>query len=825
MLPPEDLLAAGQFCESTFGSSCGSKLCQTTHYTGDENMQIPVELVSASTGTGHRLARKKQIHGKVMAGVGKVMAGYGKPPPLTTELHTDLKNRMNSLASVCRAHEFLRYPFKLRHFVTGMHEICDLLNMPLAEKTYRRGYGYRMLHAFRRLVPEAIGSEVLSFSGELPLTGFLSFTILLTFCDIQWAFTYNSLTHKMCNCSTQFPGITCCLAPAVGKLSNAVESGLAESLSASIAASLSGVAKGAVSLTDRIENLQQHERHFPTKLIDLSRIVKKRLMTFCSQVPSFVTDIMNMPTQGPDKHSKWAAFVSSWTSEAAALDLYYMHFEQLYLGLIDKMIGTALQPVRGMSGPSCSLVNAWGDPFRPVQIAVLCQRLGLLKQQVSFGGPHNLIHFDSDLLVKAQRVVQMHTYAEVRRMALAMITNFDSLCSVLVNLHDDHVHPELRDNEELRETVIRLEEVWAECQFVLQQGVLDFMQQLLEFLPQLSPTCRWQLRIAMQGDESRLDIETEVEAEQKGFFVTEVDSRKTLFEMNITKEERQANAAEEARTNEDKSNARKMFFETLPILVYLNETRKEMKLAEAGKDTGGCSNFRELFCPQNDRHHMLRRDLGKMDDLRFERFRNFILGVKEEEETDGADRIMQMRNVEKQLREVAAFPLGKSPMEALQTATCFDANEIVDTQISEDRVRERILNKMAVEACARWVCVQRVAQTVQPELFPLTKPWVPRETGGDEWDVPEEGDGTDEWDIPGTPRSPRSPRSPGTPKRAMTRKCSISSRRSARRMGTMNSESPPSPSRPQSNAKDKRTRMMQPQFEEKTSTPRQEATQ
>merc|ERR1719247_4037355 len=351
----------------------------------------------------------------------------------------------------------------------------------------------------------------------------------------------------------------------MGKVSNVVESGLAQSLQASVAASLAGVATGSQSLMDRVDSLQQHERHFPTKLIELSRTVKKRILSFCAQAPGFANDINLMPSHGPERYQRWASFVSSFSSEVSALDLYYMHFEQLYLALIDTMIGRALEPVLGMSAPSSSLVSAWGDPFRPVQTAVLCQRLGLLKRQVSFGGPHNLVHFNSELLVKAQRVLQMQTYDEVRRMAVEMLSNFDSLCEVLNNLHGDHLHPELCENEELRETVVRLEKTWAECQFVLQQGVLDFMKHLLDYLPtEVSATCRWQLRLAMEDDmptEDMLDME-----------------------MPQTDRHRQTENEKDARDKIKKAHekkvsileARKMFFETLPILMYLDEMRRDL---------------------------------------------------------------------------------------------------------------------------------------------------------------------------------------------------------------------------------------------------------
>lgn len=123
---------------------------------------------------------------------------------------------------------------------------------------------------------------------------------------------------------------------------------------------------------------------------------------------------------------------------------------------------------------------------------------------------------------------------------------------------------------------------------------------------------------------------------------------------------------------------------------------------------------------------MLRRDFAKFDEHRYQKFRNFLLGVPEEE-TEGAGlHATYFENIYKQLREVAAFPADKSPMEALQAATRLDAAEIAETQDSEDRARQQGAVKMAAEARARWVCVQRVAQTVQPDLFPSAKPEIPR---------------------------------------------------------------------------------------------------
>eukprot|EP00435_Cladocopium_sp_Y103_P015604 s2953_g3.t2 len=114
-------------------------------------------------------------------------------------------------------------------------------------------------------------------------------------------------------------------------------------------------------------------------------------------------------------------------------------------------------------------MNASGDPFREVQAAALCQRLGLLKQTVDFGGSNQVLNFDPGLLDKAQRVLHMETYAEVRDMARVLLKNFEALCKVLLHLNDDQVKLELKENTELTAAILRLEQVWADCQFILHQ--------------------------------------------------------------------------------------------------------------------------------------------------------------------------------------------------------------------------------------------------------------------------------------------------------------------------------------------------------------------
>ncbi|CAJ1450404.1 unnamed protein product [Effrenium voratum] len=108
-------------------------------------------------------------------------------------------------------------------------------------------------------------------------------------------------------------------------------------------------------------------------------------------------------------------------------------------------------------------------PTADVEAAALCQRLGLLKQTVDFEGLGQVAVFDPALLHKAQRVLQMETYTEVREMARVLLKNFESLCKVLVHLNDDQVKLELKENGELTAAILRLEQVWADCQFILHQ--------------------------------------------------------------------------------------------------------------------------------------------------------------------------------------------------------------------------------------------------------------------------------------------------------------------------------------------------------------------
>merc|ERR1712048_526877 len=107
---------------------------------------------------------------------------------------------------------------------------------------------------------------------------------------------------------------------------------------------------------------------------------------------------------------------------------------------------------------------------------------------------------------------------------------------------------------------------------------------------------------------------------------------------------------------EEEQAARLMLFETLPILVYLDELWREVLLVRAGGQPGTGASFREIFCPKDERHHTLRRDFAKYDEQRFFKFRSFVLGEGwNEDKADAAARkqINIFKLIQRQLKEVA----------------------------------------------------------------------------------------------------------------------------------------------------------------------------
>lgn len=747
------------WCTSGPGGSSSVKANRQLHYAGSGAEQVPIELVTCPNFRPSRIGPVRALHrttvhkdtstsgkafgvskGGAHAGAGVLPAIVAKsnspttasprgdashapshkishkmfrqkePLILTNELRTDVKAQLDNLAAHCRTEEAWKVPHvstarTLVVFLKCMQNICDLVGAPISEKAYRSAYSFEMLNALISLwdpqIAEIFAVELSGCGGKLPSLGYLAFTVLVALMEVPWNFTYNTLTHTICSCKNVFPGTTRCLVPAGGPPGETLDGRLVASLASTFAARAPGSPVNVRSLYARIDQFRRRERHFPAELIEITAAVRDQFLNFLRAVPYLIEDFDNLPLTSSILLSQgWERFVGHFTSEVNVFDRVYTRFERLYLDLADRMIGIALEPVKGMTEPSSSLVCKPGDPFKPFETAVLCQRLGLLNQQVNFGGPHHLVHFDPHLLGKAQRVMMMSTYAEVRSMAQAMLSKFDSLCTVLVKLTDAEIQPELQDNRELREAVVSLEAIWAECQFVLQQDVLDFIQLFLDYTPSLGSTFRSQLFLAMHDD----DV-VHVQSDSSTFLTQDVTT----------------SSAEDAQ-----QNARQILFETLPILMYLDELWRDIKVqrGEATKEMGplpACA-FRELFCRKSERHHMLRRDFAKFDEQRFARFRSFLLGEQEDDAEGGHLQSKYFQNVYRQLKEVAAFPTGESPSEAMRVATRLQTQVCMEpSQTSEDDVDvgRFILqeSKHAAEARARWICVQRVAQTVEPQLF------------------------------------------------------------------------------------------------------------
>lgn len=602
-------------------------------------------------------------------------------PPPSAELREKVKEDLNSLAS-SRSSEYPKNPRNLRHLLMMLQELCELLNVPITDKSYRVQYNYLMLHAFisaQRGIPEIVGSD-LQPSGELPSSGWLPFTIIITLLtreEVPWEFTYNSFTHRICHCATAFPAAVGCVSPAEGSARPCIPSDRKKVVKAwsptpSPVQLTGGLARS--SDASRLEAVRRKEKHFPVRLQELSVDLQHRFLAFADQAPVLLEEFQNLPLAStPGGQQAWERFASNFASEATVLDRCYTQFERLYLGLLHRMMGAALEPVRSMAEPSSTLVRAPCDPFRVVQTAVLCQRLGLLKRRVHFGGRRDLVFFDPQLLAKAQRVAQTETYPVVRDMAEAVLSRFELFCRVLVDLRDDQIDPELATNVELRTAVLELEAAWADCQHVLSQRALDFIGQLLDFVPKLSPALRGQLQVAILAeDEGTCGI---------------------------------------VASPEELKEAQRALFETLPILVYLDELWRDIS---SDKEIEGWSgSFRKLYCQQDDRHHALHASFAKFDESvreqRFAKFRSFILGELTEEPDPLQARYY--RNVRAGLLEVAAFPL--LPFSAAGSGEDSEGEDSESLENSE----ERLARNAAAERRDRWVCASRVARRVQPKLF------------------------------------------------------------------------------------------------------------
>lgn len=437
----------------------------------------------------------------------------------------------------------------------------------------------------------------------------------------------------------------------------------------------------------KLDALQRQEQHLPTRLLDVSAALRVRFLEFVQQVPVFLEDLLKSTVEKPlaeqVAHQKllWERWANVVFAEISTFDKSYSQFERLYMMIVKQLIETTLEPIHSMADTSSALMNASGDPFREVQAAALCQRLGLLKQTVDFGGSNQVLNFDPGLLGKAQRVLHMETYAEVRDMARVLLKNFEALCKVLLHLNDDQVKMELKENTELTGTILRLEQVWADCQFILHQGCLDFIEILeREVLPQLSPQLKWLIHVA---------LETE-------------------------------SPAGKASTNADHTelqNARVALYQTVPMMVYVDELWKDSNPDGPSRKV----RFMELCCPQDDRHHTLRRDFGKFDEKRFNEFRSFLIAENEKNRSGDSRQTDFFRLVYRQLKAVSAFPIQENLSAAILAASNAQA-ALKQSNLSDRDLADALREQELLEGGARWLCLMLKVQAVAPHLFPSRKP-------------------------------------------------------------------------------------------------------
>lgn len=534
-------------------------------------------------------------------------------------------------------------------------------------------------------IPNFLPADLAPSSAELAEDSFLTMTVMLALGSISWEFRFNRVLYRLCNCSSAF-GSHRCLLPTGGIRSS--EFVAPSRPTPRGVRSMEGEAAPAPSPHQgKLDALQRQEQHLPTRLLDVSAALRVRFLEFVQQVPVFLEDLLKSTVEKPlaeqVAHQKllWERWANVVFAEISTFDKSYSQFERLYMMIVKQLIETTLEPIHSMADTSSALMNASGDPFREVQAAALCQRLGLLKQTVDFGGSNQVLNFDPGLLGKAQRVLHMETYAEVRDMARVLLKNFEALCKVLLHLNDDQVKMELKENTELTGTILRLEQVWADCQFILHQGCLDFIEILeREVLPQLSPQLKWLIHVA---------LETE-------------------------------SPAGKASTNADHTelqNARVALYQTVPMMVYVDELWKDSNPDGPSRKV----RFMELCCPQDDRHHTLRRDFGKFDEKRFNEFRSFLIAENEKNRSGGSRQTDFFRLVYRQLKAVSAFPIQENLSAAILAASNAQA-ALKQSNLSDRDLADALREQELLEGGARWLCLMLKVQAVAPHLFPSRKP-------------------------------------------------------------------------------------------------------
>lgn len=157
-----------------------SRCLHTTRFIGEKSQMVPVEMVSTQP------LSKRPISSRI----GSLPAAEKEAtrlelPVLTPELRTDLKQKLDSLVSVCRT-DFKAHPRSTRFFLRELWELCQLLKVPVSSRPYRRRLADG-LYQFVTNIPNFLPADLAPSSAELAEDSFLTMTVMLALGSIPWA--------------------------------------------------------------------------------------------------------------------------------------------------------------------------------------------------------------------------------------------------------------------------------------------------------------------------------------------------------------------------------------------------------------------------------------------------------------------------------------------------------------------------------------------------------------------------------------------------------------------------------------------------------------
>eukprot|EP00913_Durusdinium_trenchii_P006748 g6344.t1 len=187
-----------------------------------------------------------------------------------------------------------------------------------------------------------------------------------------------------------------------------------------------------------------------------------------------------------------------------------------------------------------------------------------------------------------------------------------------------------------------------------------------------------------------------------------------------------------------KVNGLLSFNSAILALTAARRWRSALDLAHAAGERGITPQAgQELCCPQDDRHHTLRRDFGKFDEKRFSEFRNFLVAENERNRSGGSRQTDFFRLVYRQLKAVSAFPIQENLSAAILAASEAQA-ALKQPNLSDRDMADGLREQELLEGGARWLCL--MLKMLDRSLDVVVVRWVP---GGGASPVPSEeaGDG------------------------------------------------------------------------------------